>query len=508
LAHSIPSKTNPVGSVALLAVSRTSATELQHPRLAGRVPGRWLKLGIVLGLGALLASALWGWGAGFLGSPAPAQEPEPSKTRLGVELVPNQPHTLAVSEEVRKTLKILKDGKEQIAVASRPVTGRALTISGSTALDPAGVFRVRARFAPAEVVQVMQVEEPNSAGGPTILREIRSGDSIRKGDILGVFFSVDVGTKKNDLIDALVKLDLDRELLQRAESAVNAVPEILLLNARSVVQSDENAIARTVNTLRTWGIPEADIQAVRDEAATIAKNHGKRDKEKESQWARVELRAPASGVLIERNVTLHEVVVDGTTNLFVIANVDRLAIFANAPEDDLPELHALDRSEKKWTIRTVGAKPIAGEIDDIGVMIDPNQHTAVVRGHIENPRHLLHSGQFASATVLLPAPADVVEVPITAIVEDGRQCLVFVQADSAKPHFTLRRVVLANRFDRSAFVRSVLSPEQARLTDAEKEDGGYLPPEALRPGERVLTTGVMELKSALEDKESSSPTSK
>ena len=85
-------------------------------------------------------------------------------------------------------------------------------------------------------------------------------------------------------------------------------------------------------------------------------------------------------------------------------------------------------------MRTVGTKPIAGLVDDIGYLIDPNQHTAVVRGHIPNPNGLLRAGQFVTATVELLPPKNVVEVPIGALVEDGKDSIVFVQADPKEAH--------------------------------------------------------------------------
>ena len=172
----------------------------------------------------------------------------------------------------------------------------------------------------------------------------------------------------------------------------------------------------------------------------------------------MELKAPDDGFIIEQNVALHETVVDNTTNLFQIAKVDPLIVLASVPEDDLPALQDLkDQTQNHigWTVRTVGTKPIAGLVDDIGYLIDPNQHTAVVRGHIPNPNGLLRAGQFVTATVELLPPKNVVEVPISALVEDGKDSIVFVQTDPKKPIYTMRRVQVTNRFDRTAYVRSV-----------------------------------------------------
>jgi cobalt-zinc-cadmium efflux system membrane fusion protein len=434
--------------------------------------------------------------------PAITHKPAP----LAVELVQGQPHTLSVPEEVRKALGIRKNNTDLIAVAKKPTQSRPLVLPGSTALDPTRLMRIRARFAPspssAEVVEIGQVPEDRAHTDQveTVFREIRSGDRVKKGDLLAVFHSVDVGNKKNDLVDATYQLKLDEEILQRAEAKAEAVPEVFLLNARRNVQGDINAIQRALSTLKTWGIPEADIQAVRDEAENVKKREGKHDKDKEALWARVEIRAPDDGVIIERNVSVHEIVVDNTTNLFQIAKVDRLSVFANAPEDDLPALEALPTEQRRWMVKTVGSDPIPGFIDDIGYLIDPNQHTAVLKGHIDNKEGRLRAGQFISAAVELPAPPDVVEVPSDAVVDDGQQCIVFVQVDPEKHYYTMRRVQLTHRFDKTVFVRSKPFDKLEQRTPEEAELG-ILPKEPLRVGERILQTGVGELKAVLLDKE-------
>jgi cobalt-zinc-cadmium efflux system membrane fusion protein len=439
---------------------------------------------------------------------AHTEETAPPRPPLAVELVKGQPHTLAVPEDVRVALGIHKGKEDRIAVAKVPTATRPLVLSGSTALDPTKLMRIRARFAPAEVVKIGQVREDpeRSKSGQTEYRELRSGDHVKKGDLLGVFYSVDVGSKKNDLIDALVQLKLDEEVLERAQRSSHAIPEVFLLNAQRNVEGDHNNIARALNTLKVWGIPQEDIDAVYKEAEEISKRKGKRNPTKTDEWARVALRAPDDGVIVERNVSLHEMVVDNTINLFQIAKVERLTVLANAPEDDLPTLLRLPAHLRTWVVRTVGTpagEGIPGTIDDISYLIDVNQHNAVVKGHIDNPEGRLRGGQFVSCTVQLPPPEDVVEVPVSAVVDDGRQCVVFVQPDPARSEYTMRRVEVSHRFEKTLFVRSRLTAKQQELTADDKEQG-LLPRTPLRPGERVLTTGVLELKRELEDRESKS----
>ncbi len=461
-------------------------------------------LGTALVAVAVLAAFAVAWGAVRLpwgSAPAETTNPPanpPSNGELAVELVPGQSDSLLVPEDVQRSLGIRKGTIEEVAVARWPTRTRPLVMPGSTALDPARLIRLRVRFAPAELVEMGTIDDPHSSPGniPPLRRDLQVGDAVKKGELLAVLFSADVGNKKEDLFDALCQLRLDEAVLARAEAHSAAVPEVFLLNARRSVQGDLANVSRAENTLRTWAIPPADIQSVRDEVRPLTTPEERRagKTERFERWARVELRAPENGFIIEQNVALHETVVDNTTNLFQIAKVDPLIVLAAVPEDDLPALQQLkgrNRDIIAWTVCTVGTEPVRGLIDDIGYLIDPNQHTAVVRGHIPNPKGVLRAGQFVTATVQLLPPSDVVEVPIGAVVEDGTDSVVFVQTDPQKPVYTMRRVQVTNRFDRTAYVRSV-----ALAADALSS----LPIGPLRAGERVLTTGALELKTALASK--------
>lgn len=445
---------------------------------------------------------------------ASAKEPAGGGALKSVELVADPPHTLMVPDDARKNLGIIRNGTDLIAVAKPPSHSREMVLSGSTWLDPTRLYRIRARFAPTRVVEIAQRNDLSEKGDHSEMRELRSGDHVKKGDLLGVFYSVDVGQKKNDLIDALYQLTLDERILEKAQVPYKqgAIPEVLMASFERNVYGDRNAIARALSNLRTWDIPEADIAAVYKEAEEIAKRGGQRDRTKDDLWPRVELRAPADGIVVERNIVRDEMIVDQTVNLFQIATTDRLFVTANAPEDDLPSLLALTTGQRRWSVRTVGQlgkEGAEGRIDDISYLIDPNQHTAVIKGHIENPADpdnpdgRIRAGQFVTATVQLPPPPDVVEVPSDAVVDDGRQSVVFVETDAQKHLYTMRRVELTQRFDKTVFVRSKPFDKKDQLS-AEDEEMGLLPKEPLAKGTRILQTGVGELKAALLDKESES----
>src|SRR5205807_5417085 len=95
-------------------------------------------------------------------------------------------------------------------------------------------------------------------------------------------------------------------------------------------------------------------------------------------WARVDIRAPFSGTIVEKSLSLGYIV-DTATDLFKIADMRRLMVWANVREEDLPKL--LEKKLPiKWTVRLANdpnGTPLPGEIVHISPIIDPTQHTAL-----------------------------------------------------------------------------------------------------------------------------------
>lgn len=479
----------------------------------------WTAIGLggILVIGVIAAVA-----NGVLAGRSNATEPTAPLPSLGIDLA--GPYTLSVPEDVRKSLGI-SDGKKAIGIkeAIVPKRTQAMVLPGSTALDPTRLYRIRIRFS-ARVVEIGKyldytedergkpvIDETASAEqAKTVFRELRTGDKVKKGQLLGVFQSADVGNIKSNLIDSISLYKMDADILERGEAAFlkGAIPEVMLLNFRRNVEADQGAINRAAANLRAWDIPEADIQACYKEAEEIRKRGGKRDPSLEKTWGRVEIKAPEDAIIVERNLAQHEMIVDNTQNLLQLSKVERMLVLANCPEDDLDELRDLfAKGGLKWYVKTPGAnkdkdKGIDGTVDEIGYIIDPNQHTAVIKGHIENLAGRIRAGQFVTATIQRPAPPGTVEVPIDAICEDGEMCVVFVQPDPTKHEYTMRRVDVTHRFDKTAFVRSEVAPPKKKNDESTEEKDPpteAMPIQPLKPGEHVLTTGVGELKAALLD---------
>jgi cobalt-zinc-cadmium efflux system membrane fusion protein len=433
------------------------------------------------------------------------------------------PDIIGVPPEVFQSLD-LKVGKVQKA----PARG-SLELYGQLVLDTDRLVRIRPRFA-GEVIRLGRLSDHDPSWTASSGKEDRPlgvGDRVKKGKLLVELWSKDLGEKKSELVDNLSHLWLDEEILDRAEKVATsgAIPEVFLLNARRNVEGDRVAVARAERTLRSWRLDEAEIKKLYDEARRLrdeakrARTQDKpRDPEEERQlseehkkqyerWARVEITAPYDGTIVEKNLTVGDLVDATIANppLFQIADFSQMMVWAWPYEEDLPALQkAIDLAKPDqlpWTIRLKAdpsAKPLEGTIEDIRPFVDPSQHTPGVTGHVKNPSgQKLLSGLSISATVNLLGQPDELEVPATAVVPggaNGAETLVFVEVDPARlkekrpkkgyHYYALRRVTVARRYADRVYIRS------------QAASGGG---ESLKTGDAVVTSGAVELRAALED---------
>jgi cobalt-zinc-cadmium efflux system membrane fusion protein len=425
---------------------------------------------------AVLGGAVAG---GVLCAPAiiryvsPAAVQKPGEEAAAVELAGGK-DAIRLPQEIAAKLGIQT---ESVEPATAPVM---IELPGTLMLDSDRFSHVRARFG-GEIVELGGVEGQST---------VAFGQRVRKGQLLAVIWSRDLGEKKSDLIDSLSQLRVDQETLARLNKAApdGAIPDRVLRDAERKVEADQIAVARAVRTLQSWRVSKEEIDAVRAEADRLARDRTHDHEELVRQWARVEVRAPLDGVIIEKNVALGDLI-DTSTDLFKVADLSRLRVTTHAYEEDLPALDALKSGQRGWSIvvnSEPGAVPRPGNFDQIGTIIDPNQHMALVMGWVDNADGHLRVGQFVTARIPLPSPKDELAIPSTALVEEGGRPFVFVQPEAKETTYARQPVAVARRAGATVFVRGEPLP-------AEQQAGA----KPLRPGQRVVSSGTVQLAEAL-----------
>jgi cobalt-zinc-cadmium efflux system membrane fusion protein len=398
----------------------------------------------------------------------PPAAPQPPATTIHLQSSdPNSPDfsTFRLEEDAARAMKI---PNAPFRIGPDPVR-RQLTLSGSLAFDPDRLGRVQSRFQ-GEVISIAESTDPSI--GPKGSKEstLTYGNRVKKGQLMAVIWSKDLGEKKSELVDWLVKLSLDSENLKRVEAlwADLSVPEATYRAAKNAVSADLNGIARARRTLETWKVTPEEIKKIEEEAARILSSKNLRDlnklKANIGKWARVEVVAPFDGVIVEKNLAVGNMV-DPTQDLFRVADMRKLAVFANAYEEDQRLLQ--DMQAKRglalpipWRVHLTSdpeKEALDSEgIERIGYIVDPQQRTNLAIGKVENKNERLRVGQSVTAVVDVNAPKGVVAIPASALVEDGADSVVFVQPDPKKRVYVMKRVAVVQRFNAPAL-------EEARL---------------------------------------------
>ncbi len=370
-----------------------------------------------------------------------------------------------------------------IESSTAPVT---LEMSGTLMLDADRLSHVHARF-PGEIVEL----GPGDGRSPAVC----FGQRVRKGQLLAVIWSRDLGEKKSDLIDALSQLRVDEDSLARISKAAaeGSVPERILRDTERKVEADRIAVSRAVRTLQSWRISKEEIEHVRAEAQRLSREKTPDREEIVAQWAKLEVLSPLDGTIIERNVALGDLV-DTNLDLFKVADLSRLRVVAHAYEEDLPSLDALKGDHRAWSV-TVGSGPDAatrpGRFEQVGCIIDPNQHTAMVMGWVDNPDGRLRVGQFVTVHLDVPPPKSEVVIPATALCEEGGRTTVFLHPQGTQ-EYVRRQVIVSRRSGDKVYLRG-------QVTAEERQHGlEPLPAGQLVVASRIaqLTASLNELKSA------------
>ena len=168
------------------------------------------------------------------------------------------------------------------------------------------------------------------------------------------------------------------------------------------------------------------------------------------------VKAPASGQITQQHITVGTTV-EKSDVLFSILNTDIVWIQGEVHEDTLALLQG------KWQIGGevrihVAAYPdtiFTGEISGISDIVDPEERTVHFWTEIENTDRQLKPGMFAEQMIVLDKGADVLSVPLNAVIEDGGSRFVFVEYGAT---YTRHEIVVGAKDDRYIEIKGDLLP--------------------------------------------------
>ena len=238
------------------------------------------------------------------------------------------------------------------------------------------------------------------------------GDRVKEGDRLLLLDSPAFGAAQLEYRKARTTLSVTKQALERAQALLDR--GAIGAGEHQRREADhENARAdlhEAEEKLHLLGMTEGEIQRLAGKTLPHA------------EVARVSLRAPFTGEVIERNATIGEVI-DPNKALFTVADLSTVWVRADFPEQQAGRLKTGLIIEVR--VSAYSGTMFQGTITYVGAVIDPTTRTVMARAEVSNPEGRLRPEMFAEVT-LVTDEQSVLSVPRSAVQQVGSRTVVFV----------------------------------------------------------------------------------
>jgi RND family efflux transporter MFP subunit len=263
---------------------------------------------------------------------------------------------------------------------------------------------------------------------------VREGDRVAAGQVLA---ELDTAALKAQWAERSATLESAKAQLLQSERTRQA-------QAQLVKQSfiSQNAFDTADASYR------AQVAAVEAAQAQLAQT--------QLQLADAVVRAPIAGQVAKRHVQPGEKV-SFDAPLLAIVDLAQLEIAAQAPVTDIARISK--GATVEIDVEGVAGKTYRGRIERINPSTEPGTRMINVYVALNNEDGVLRAGMFARVRLAVGGERDVGALPVSAIVKDGEQSLVWVIADDK---LARRPVVLGLRDERAQMIEVVsgLAPDE------------------------------------------------
>jgi HlyD family secretion protein len=299
-------------------------------------------------------------------------------------------------------------------------------------------------------------------------RELPVGVAGEGGQVAQVFVEPGQWVSQGQVLATI-----DRRVQSQQAAALNAQTAA----AAADVKLAEANLARAQALVARGFISKADIDrltATRDGARAQASVARAQYQQSLASNARLDIRAPAAGLVLERRVEPGQVVSAGTGVLFRMAKGGEMEMLARLGETDLQRLSVGQRAQ----VTPVGsAQAYSGQIWQISPVIDPQTRQGIVRIALSYD-NALRPGGFA-ATRIVSGAVDVPLLPESAVQSDAKGSFVLIVGKDNK--VVRRPVRVGDVNDAGVTILEGLSGQEPVVVSA----GAFL-----NPGETVIPERV------------------
>jgi cobalt-zinc-cadmium efflux system membrane fusion protein len=300
------------------------------------------------------------------------------------------------------------------------------------------------------------------------------GDSIKAGQVLAKVQNPEVTKVAGDFIHQLHQNEVEqKQAMAKLALAEKNLDRLNQLNKEGIAPMKDLVTApsaRDLIQIELQGLKEHVIH-ITSETRALLKQYGLQLSQAEDIHnipSASPLRSPKAGVIIEKTITLGDVV-DNTKPLYVVADLSSVWLDINVFDKDIGKVQI--GQTVQFRSDSLPGKMITGHISYIKPQAGDNK-TFVARAVLNNPGLLLKPGMFGQVDIITKDMSRGAYVPDSALQQFNNESFVFIDRGNGK--YLKRRIELGQR-----------------IMD------GYLVKSGLSVGERVVTSGALTLKAEM-----------
>lgn len=276
--------------------------------------------------------------------------------------------------------------------------------------------------------------------GPVTRILVALGQHVEKGQPLALVQSADYATAIGAYRKAVVTAANAQKLASadRDLAAHNGISEREAAQAQTDAASAEADRAAALQTLVSMGVDRGTI------ARAMTGNP--------SAGIAGIIRAPVSGVVVDKQITPGQLLQAGSSTTFTVANLSQVWVLAQIASSDLGQVGFSDAA---LINPGNGTGPFHGTVQNISAAVDPNTRAVVARIVTPNPGDLLKKQMYVDVSIQSGRISTGLLVPVSAVLRDD-QNLPFVYIALPDGSFARRHVTLGYRDNQNYNVTSGL----------------------------------------------------
>jgi len=247
-----------------------------------------------------------------------------------------------------------------------------------------------------------------------------TGESVKKGQPLGLIYSPELITAQQELLESAKTKLTEPDIYEAAKEK-----------------------------LRQWKLSDDQIINIEETGKTTDN---------------IEVKATTSGIITSRMVNTGEFINQGSV-LFQVADLSHVWVVFDAYENDLSYIKKGDKVT--FLIQAIPGRDFTATVSFVDPVIDRVTRVAKVRAEMANTDGLLKPEMFATGIIKtgISVNSSSVVVPRSAVLWTGRRSIVYVKQPGAEnPVFQLREIELGPSLDESYVVMNGLNEGEEVVT--------------------------------------------